>query len=297
MRNLLFIINPKAGKRLKFDITIAITNFFEHKIKFKISVWKNVNEFDFIHEELKSGLYTDAIAVGGDGTVNQVAKSIVGTSIRLGVVPLGSGNGLGRSLGLSMKLEQVFEQILKGKTEKIDVGNVNNIPFFCTSGVGFDAHIGNLFATSTKRGLATYVKITIRELIGYKSKEYSVSFDGKTITRKAYLITVANAGQYGNNFYIAPQASLQDGKFRLVIVKPTGFFGVFELLFKILGNKAYKSKYAETFHTDKITITRKASGPIHFDGEPENTGEILTYGITPLSLNVIVGEKFKPSLI
>lgn len=292
-RKLLFIVNPNAGKKISDQLIDTIRKEFPKNIYYQIVVWKDRDHFKEVLDILHSRDYTDAIAVGGDGTVNQVAKSIVGTNISLGIVPAGSGNGLARTLGLSMKVEEVIKQIAEGKKIKIDYGTVSDIPFFCTSGVGFDAHIGNLFATSKKRGLQSYVKITLRELIRYKSKEYVLKFNGEEIKRKAYLITVANAGQYGNDFYIAPQAKINDGKFHVVVLKPFNFFNVFGILIKVLKGKANENSHIETYTTDKLTIQRKWKDAIHFDGEPEFKGEHLDYVCHPLGLNVIIGNNIK----
>lgn len=292
-RKLLFIVNPNAGKKISERIIDTIKKEFPKDIYYQIVVWRDKDHFLEVLDILNSRDYTDAIAVGGDGTVNQVAKSIIGTNIRLGIVPAGSGNGLARSLGLSMKVEEVIKQIAEGNSVKIDYGVVNNIPFFCTSGTGFDAHIGHLFATSEKRGLKSYVKITIREIMRYRAKEYSIEINGQVLKRKAFLITVANAGQYGNDFYIAPQANMRDGKFHIVILKPFNPLSVFTIFSKILNKKANESGYIETMVADSLTITRDAADTIHFDGEPSMQEKQLQYQCVAAGLNVIIGKKFK----
>ncbi len=293
MRKLLFIVNPNAGKKISDQLIDTIRKEFPQNIYYQIVIWKDKDHFKEVLDILHSNDYTDAIAVGGDGTVNRVAKSIIGTNIALGIVPAGSGNGLARTLGLSMNVEEVIKQIANGTKIKIDHGTVNDIPFFCTSGIGFDAHIGNLFATSKKRGLQSYVKITVRELLKYRSKEYLIKINGKELKRKAYLITVANAGQYGNDFYIAPQAKVNDGKFHVVVLKPFNFFSVFGILIKVLTGKANESKNIETYVSDQLIIERQWKDSIHFDGEPEFEGEKLKYMCHPQQLTVIIGEKFK----
>lgn len=290
-RKLLFILNPKAGKGAALQIATVIRDQMPIKLPYVIEMFTNAEEF----EELmaKKNEYTELIAAGGDGTINSVAKNLVGTNIALGIIPLGSGNGLARSLGLSMNAKEAIEQIVEGKKTKIDHGTINNIPFFCTSGVGFDAHIGNLFARSKKRGLQSYVKIIIQEILRYRSQHYTLNLNGETLKRKAFLITIANAGQYGNDFYIAPQASLNDGKFHIVILKPFNFFGAFGILRKILKGKAYESKYIETLTAEKFSIEREGKDAIHFDGEPEFQGNNLEFICYSKQLNVIVGQKFK----
>jgi diacylglycerol kinase (ATP) len=294
-RKLLFIVNPNAGKKISGTLIDTIRKEFPQNIYYQIVIWKDKDHFKEVLDILHSQDYTDAIAVGGDGTVNAVAKSIIGTTMALGIVPAGSGNGLARTLGISMDVEEAIKQIAKGLTTKIDHGIVNGIPFFCTSGIGFDAHIGNLFATSTKRGLQSYIKITISELFKYRAKEYTLNFNDQIIKRKAFLITVANAGQYGNDFYIAPLASMQDGLFHVVVLKPFTVFHLPGLLAKILMRKANLSSRVETYITKRITITRDEKDTIHFDGDPAVEGKEVVFENMPNSLNVIIGDKFKAS--
>jgi len=291
-RKLLFILNPKAGKGGAVNLFDMIKSSVPKEMEYSIEVFNDSAEFEKIISKLLSQSYTDAVAVGGDGTINSVAKNLVGTAITLGIIPQGSGNGLARTLGISMDSKESVKDVIKGEKMLIDHGTVNGIPFFCTSGVGFDAHIGNLFAQSKKRGLKSYVQITLREILRYKCKNYTLKFNGEELKRKAYLITVANAGQYGNDFYIAPQAKLSDGKFHVVILKPFNFFSVFGIFIKVLRGKANESKYIETHVTDKLSIVREGKDAIHFDGEPEFQGEKLEYVCHHQQLNVIIGKKF-----
>ncbi|MDI1355949.1 MAG: YegS/Rv2252/BmrU family lipid kinase [bacterium] len=289
-RNVLFIVNPNAGKRISERIVATIKREFPKSINFQIVIWENKDKFDEITDLLKSGSFTDAVAVGGDGTVNEVAKSILNTSIRLGIIPIGSGNGLARSLGLSMKIETTIKQLVEGRSVVIDSGTINGKNFFCTSGVGFDAHISYLFASSKSRGLKSYVKIILQQLFLYRAEEYTLAFEGQTLVRKAFLITVANAGQYGNDFYIAPQALLDDGLFHVVILKPFNVFQLPAMFVKILRRKAHTSRAIETFVTNHLTIKRTKEDSIHFDGEPSLQGQELAFVNEKQSLHVIVGK-------
>lgn len=295
LRKLLFIINPNAGKKIPELIIDSIRKEFSKSIYYQIVIWKDKDHFDEVTRFLKTEGYTDAVAVGGDGTVNQVARSILGTDIALGIIPVGSGNGLARSLGISVNINHAIKQIEKGDYATIDHGIVNGRPFFCTSGVGFDAHIGNLFATSTTRGLKTYVKITSRELFRYRAKNYTLKINGEEHRRKAFLITVANAGQYGNDFYIAPKADMRDGKFHVSVLKPFSFYHLPGLLGKIMSRKADKSECIETFVADTLEIVREEEGPLHYDGEPAIELSGIAYKCMPSALKVIVGEKFSKS--
>ncbi|MBL7912771.1 MAG: YegS/Rv2252/BmrU family lipid kinase [Bacteroidia bacterium] len=292
-RKLLFIVNPNAGKKISERLIDTIRKEFPQNIYYQIVIWKDKDHFKEVLDILHSQDYTDAVAVGGDGTVNQVAKSLLGTTISLGIIPAGSGNGLARTLGISMDVEEAIKQIAKGNKITIDHGTANGIPFFCTSGIGFDAHIGNLFTKSVKRGLQSYVKITITELFKYRAKNYSLTFNGQTIERKAFLITVANAGQYGNDFYIAPEAKINDGLFHVVILKPFNVFHLPGLMMKILGKKAHLSGRIETYVTSNVVIKRDVKDTIHFDGEPTVEDKHVVFENTNLSITAITGDGFK----
>ncbi len=286
-RKIAFIINPKAGVKKKMDVPQFIKDNFSSSIPYQIFLWKNINDFASIKQQVIEGGFTSAIAVGGDGTVNAVASFLVNTNLSLGVLPFGSGNGLARSVGIKMDTAQALKQIEIGNEKIFDSALINNKAFFCTAGVGFDAHIGNLFATSTKRGFATYVKITLRELFTYKPKAYKITLDGKVINEKAFLITIANAGQYGNDVYICPNASMNDGILHLVVFKRPPLLLIPFTGLKVLRGKANQSKYIDIYTAKEITIEREEDGLAHFDGEPEKMQATIHAHVIPNSIKII----------
>jgi diacylglycerol kinase (ATP) len=292
-RRLLFIINPKAGKKLGPTLIPLIKRKLGNHTMYDVSLWKNVDEFKLIEARLSEGKFTDAIAVGGDGTVNMVGRSILDKDITLGIIPAGSGNGLARSLGIPMDTEKALDAILEGKTQIIDSGEVNGVPFFCTSGVGFDAHIGNLFAGSVKRGLKSYVRIIWKEFSSYRPKTYKLKYGNTEIERTAFLITVGNAGQYGNDFYIAPGAKMNDGLFHVSVLRPFKFYELPGLLSRIMRHKADTSKLIETFACSELSIDREKEDVVHFDGEPAMALKKVVFKCRPHSLRAIVGKRFK----
>lgn len=294
-RKLLFIVNPRSGKKNSGKVIDIISNSIPKDLIYEIGLWTNINEFNLLADKLKSQNFTDAIAVGGDGSVNLVGKTVLNTDITLGIIPTGSGNGLARSLGYKMGTEEALSQIINGRTALIDSGSVNGSPFFCTSGMGFDAHIGNLFATAAKRGLKSYIKMIFREFFSYKPQTYTLNLGGKEISKKAFLITIANAGQYGNDFYIAPQAKLNDGLFHVIILKPFSFLQSIGIVLKVMRRKANESRFIDTYTCKELKIIREKNDSIHFDGEPELQGTELNYVLSPRSLKVIVGDKFDGS--
>ena len=294
MRKYLFVVNPNSGKKAGMQLIDLITTKLPRDIAHQIIVWENKHDFKSIETIIRTGEHSHVIAVGGDGTVNAVAAALVGTTKILGIIPAGSGNGLARSLGISMNPQKAVIEMATAQEVVIDCGNVNGQSFFCTSGIGFDARIGALFASSTKRGLISYVRITIAELFAYRAQEYTITIDGLTITRKAFLLTVANAGQYGNDFYIAPQAQLSDGYLNLVILRPFTPLTVFGILRRILKREAHMSKYIETYRAKEISVKRVGADSIHFDGEPKQELPEVSFSVLPKAIHVITGSKYKP---
>lgn len=282
-----FIINPKAGVKKKINLEEFITQNFQSSFKYDLIVWKNKDDFESIKQQLLNNNYTIAVACGGDGTVNQVAATIVNTNIALGILPLGSGNGLARSNNIPMDLLKALQTIAKAQIKTIDSGLVNNIPFFCTAGIGFDALIADKFASSTKRGFATYFKTTVKEYFSYKPNNYKLVVDSQTKNTNAFLITVANAGQWGNDVYIAPNAKIDDGILHVSILKPFSNLAIPGVASKLLSKKIYQSNYFESLDGKNIEIYFDGELPAHFDGEPLTVNNKITFNIVPLSLKVI----------
>ena len=282
-----FVVNPISGPKKHEDISQLISENMSGKVPYDILIWQDKNNFEEIRKQITSGKYSLVVAVGGDGTVNEVAKNLIYTDITLGIIPRGSGNGLARTLGIPQNVQEAIKRIETGISKTIDSGIINGNFFLCTAGIGFDAHIGSLFAGNKKRGLSSYVKITVSQFFSYKPKEYTIEINNETIKIKAFLITFANAGQYGNDFYIAPQAKLDDGLLHMVVLKPINIISVCNLLVKIVKRKAHLSKNILTFTAKSIKINGLGNEAIHFDGEPGFIKNELTVGITPRSLKVL----------
>jgi diacylglycerol kinase (ATP) len=287
-KRIAFVINPVAGGKKKENIIQLISENLSDKTAYDIFVWEEKNNFGEIQKQITSGKYQTVVAVGGDGTVNEVAKNLISTGINFGIIPRGSGNGLARTLGIPMDTKKALQLIETGKIKTIDCGYINGKPFFCTSGIGFDAHIGKLFAQSKKRGLSSYFKITTQQLLKYRAKNYTISADANTFTGKAFLITFANAGQYGNDFYIAPEAKVDDGMIHVAIMKPFSVLSVWPLLVKIMRKRAHTSRKIMTFTTQSLKIQQTQPDAIHFDGEPGVTGKNeIEVKILPAVLKII----------
>ncbi len=292
-RKIAFVINPKSGSDKKTDRVKLIKSLLDDSYESEIILWENVSDRDEIFRRVTSENFDVAVAVGGDGTVSQLAEALCGTGTALGIIPFGSGNGLARHLGVPLKSEEAMRLIANGSVKKIDRGRMNNRSFFCTAGIGFDARIGKLFAESETRGFWTYGKMTVREFRNYVPENYSIDIDGKKIERTAFLVTIANAGQYGNNAWIAPKANAADGILHVSILKPFRWWNMIGIARKMFGKKLDSSKFLETFTGKKIIIARKNEGPTHYDGEPDQMGTELVATIDDGVLHVLVPENFQ----
>ncbi len=286
-RRIAFIINPKAGVKKKMDIPAFIAEHISSACTYEIFLWDKVEAFNEIDQKIKAGNFDVAVAVGGDGTVNRVAAMVNGTEMALGVLPFGSGNGLARTVGVSMDIRTALQQVCSGSIKKVDSATINGIPFFCTAGTGFDAHIGKLFAQSQKRGFNTYFKITTRELFSYQPKQYELTIDGVKKNFEAFLITVCNAGQWGNDVFICPDASITDGLLHVTVLKKFPKLKMLGIAGKLIRKKINSSAYSEILSGKKITITRPEKDAAHYDGEPAEMDKELVFEIKPESLKVV----------
>lgn len=288
-KRIAFVINPIAGGKNKKQLIHSIQENFS-KYNYELINWAYPEQKTEIIDHLKKNNYDVVVAVGGDGTINQVAQAIINTDTLLGIIPMGSGNGLARHLKIPLNIYKALYLIKDAhNTIKIDSCMVNGIDFFCTSGVGFDAYIGSLFAQSKTRGFFSYSKLTLSSLISYKPKKYKINIDGRLLEKEAFLITFANASQYGNNAYIAPLANIQDGLIDMVILKPFKLWNMLNLAYRMFNKTIHHSNFLETYKAKNILIEQAANISIHFDGEPMLVQEKhITVKIKPSSLKVIV---------
>jgi len=287
-RKILFVVNPSAGKKRNLDLREFIEKHF-HFPDFTVAVSSSLEYFEEIKQKALAENYTDVIACGGDGTVNKLASFACKHNLRLGILPLGSGNGLARSVKVSMDLRKALKQIEAGKAMKIDAGVLNGHMFFCASGMGFDAHIAALFENTEARGLWGYIKLIWREFFSYKSQNYILKFDNKEISKPAFVLACCNSGQYGNDFYIAPTASMTDGKLTISILKPFNKCLTPWVIFKVFFKKRHTLRWVETYHAAEVKIAREKSDFVHLDGEPHKEEKEIHYTVKPLALEIICG--------
>jgi len=288
-----FIINPNSGTGKKETLPLLIhknldTSLFEPKIvfsKFRGEGIKLAKDF------VKKG-YTIVVAVGGDGTVNEIAQSLIHTNCSLGIIPIGSGNGLARHLGIPMNTKKAIEQLNHSEPILIDYGLVNEKPFFCTCGTGFDAYVSTEFAKGHKRGIMRYLEKIITGYFSYKSQTYHLSGNGIDLKTKAFVLTFANASQWGNNAYIAPQASVQDGKMDISIMSNFPIIAIPTLALQLFTKTINNDLFMTTLRSEEITLLREESGPFHYDGEPYEEGKEIQVKTVADGLKVLVKKRF-----
>lgn len=286
---MIFIINPASGTVKTGNIESLIEHHFESRSYTPeiIRTRYKGHATKIARKSIKNGIRI-IVAVGGDGTINEIASELVGKNAILGIIPNGSGNGLARHLGIPLKKEPALDLLNSGKVKKIDSGKVNNRFFFCTCGTGFDARIGKKFDKLTGRGFLNYVKTVIREFANYQPKKYKIRIDGKKIKKRAFLVTIANAGQYGNNAYIAPGAKIDDGLLDICIFRPFPGFKSVILGLRLFSRTIDKSKYLDVYQGRQVIIQRTKKISMHLDGEPVKMKNHVKVSIAPRSLAVVV---------
>ena len=288
-KNITFIVNPISGTKSKDTLPLLVKQLIDDSL-YECEIIKT--EYAGHAAELASQCVNDhidiCVAVGGDGTVNEVARSLAHSETALGIIPCGSGNGLARHLCLPMDMKQALQVINAGKTDYFDYGVINDQPFFCTCGMGFDAYVSLKFAESGKRGLATYVENVLKEGLTYKPDTYIITDESGNHQYNAFLVACANASQYGNNAYIAPEASMQDGLLDVIIMEPFNIIEAAKVGFDLFAKTLKSNKHIKTFQARSIHIHRNESGAVHFDGDPTKMGTDIDVRIEPLGLKAII---------
>ena len=285
---MVLIINPVAGTGRSNDLSGMAMNFFEPDFDLDIRHTQFPGHAREIALECQQQGYGLIVVAGGDGTINEAAGAIINTDTVLGILPTGSGNGLARHLSIPMNIPKACTLIRQGRTFTIDAGMANDHLFFCTAGVGFDAYIGHEFARGKSRGLYGYVNHVIREYFRYRSRSYEVGTGENLEDREAFIITVANAGQYGNNAYIAPHANIADGYLDLCVVRNFPKLRAIKMGIQLFNKTISRSPYYSTEKIQSIRIGMKGEGFYHLDGEVFPLNSRLDISVVPRCLKVIV---------
>lgn len=284
-----FIINPTSGPKSRVDVAARIEQHLDHqKYKYEIVYTERAGHAPELAQEAAESGCEVVVAVGGDGTVNEVARGLLHSETALAILPKGSGNGLARHLKLPLGLEAAIRVLNQGHITTIDTGNINGHPFFTTAGIGFDAYISSVFAGNTKRGLQTYVELVMKEVRNYKHLPVKASINGNTMDTDCFVMAFANAAQYGNNAYIAPMADIQDGLLDVCLVRKIDLVKALHLSYCMLTKQLANADSAEYFKTDHISVQTEEAMMYHADGEFLGESKTFEVKMLPLSLKVLV---------
>ncbi len=297
-RQIMLIINPISGTGNKRGLAEYATILLS-KIGYDTEVVFTTGRGDAtrLAKEAISKNYYAVLAAGGDGTINETAAALCGSDVALGIIPAGSGNGLARHLNIPIDPIQSLDVIMENNVVDCDYCTVNDRPFFCTFGGGFDATVSEKFAKQNKRGKFMYVKSALSEFLNYAPQVYTISANGKTFTEKAFIVACCNASQYGNNAYIAPRASITDGLIDVTIVHSgtpldTAMVGV-----DLFTGYLDRNTLIHTFRTPSVVIYRTSEGPAHLDGEPLIMPDTMSIKCHHKGLKVFIpknGTPFRP---
>ena len=307
MTDTCFIINPIAGGKDKKGVMAAIEKHLDHhRYRSELLFTEKKGDATRMARETKAEL---VVAVGGDGTVSEVARGLAHSDKCLGVIPCGSGDGLALHLGISRNPEKAVQVLNGGMRTKIDAARMNGNYFFCTAGLGLDASVSLDFAKSTQRGLGNYISLAWKDWKQHPEDIYTLqmekpvefargeavrSGDGNAALVRsewsgpAVFVTVANANQWGNMARIAPMASLRDGLLDVVVVHPFTALEIPDLAARLMVGKAHTSRRFLRFLASKVHITRTRAGAAHCDGEPFEAGTEFDLEVLPEALQVMV---------
>jgi diacylglycerol kinase (ATP) len=285
-----FIINPISGGKTKAEIPALVQQYLSlPNLSIDHVFTTSAAHTSFLAKECVQQQYDWVIAVGGDGTVNQVAAELIHTPTALGIIPFGSGNGLARALNIPMQSKKAIIGLNQSKVITIDTGLANEIPFLNVCGFGFDAHVSAGFATMGTRGFKTYAKVSLQSIRKFKPENFLLEIDNHTVSEQAFLLAVCNGPQYGNNAYIAPSANLRDGLFDITQIGEVNWKNILGLGSDLFQKKLHQSKHVKTKQVSHVTIHRANDNYVNIDGEPVWFEKTVKISIQPLSLNVLIG--------
>lgn len=290
-RRIAFIVNPMAGTNLQRHIRESVEKHlspkhFEYEFKFT----EHPGHARELAREAAAEGFDIVAAVGGDGSINEVAAGLVGTPVVLGIVPAGSGNGLAMHLGYGREVDEAVQKINHSSEKTIDVGLLNGRPFVNLAGIGFDGLVSNMMKGSTWRGFLPYFLKSVEAGLKYTPNTCRIELDDRVVIEKCFAITVANGPMYGYNFQIAPAAQLDDGLFEVVVLKDSPRWQYFAAVPSMLNGKIYEAEFVEHFASRKVRISAEGQNFIHLDGEGLVVDGDLNFEIQPQALRILVPE-------
>ncbi len=292
IKNALFIVNKFSGEGYRPEVEGRIIEQCKKlNIESRIEFTQSRGHATELAQMAAQQKYNFVFAVGGDGTVNEVAQGLLGSSVAMGILPKGSGNGLARHLNIPMSFIKSLDTLMNYREQLIDTVSVNGKLSVNVSGIGFDGHIAGLFAGNTKRGLYGYAKLVMKEFPSYKPFEASVEINGANFNTKSFIIALANSSQFGNNARVAPQASVCDELIDVCFIQKIPLTKAIGFATKMFSGKLNTSSLVEIHKANRVAINLNQLTAYHIDGEAMPPTERFEIEIKPASLNVLVPTK------
>jgi len=287
-----FIINPISGIGKKNQLPDLIDTYLDHdKYDYEIRLTEYRNHAKKIAKDSTEEGFDIVCAVGGDGSVHEVGTSLIGTKTVMAIIPTGSGNGLARHVQIPLEIIDAIQCINDGYTTKMDTISVNDRPLIGFGGFGFDAFIAKKFDDVSKRGFSTYVKLVLKEFLGYKAPRIELRIAEKTYHTRAFLCSIANSSEFGNGFCISPNSKIDDGMLEFCLMKRLPILGMPKLILDFFLRKADKNRHISILPFSEATM--RINRPFaHFDGEPMDIPNELKISVNSKSLNILVGKKY-----
>ncbi|MDP4290468.1 MAG: YegS/Rv2252/BmrU family lipid kinase [Bacteroidota bacterium] len=290
-KRVLFVVNPASGPRNDSadEFAAQVSNYIDNNvIDYQVAITQNEQHASELSRKAVEDHIDIVVAVGGDGTVNEVARNLIGTNTALGIIPAGSGNGLAHHLNIPFNMADAISSINKGRVLLMDTVRVNNIPFLSIAGIGFDALVADKFAGNTSRGWITYFNIVSTEYYSYRPLNYELTIDGVRDTYKALFISFANSDQFGYNTTIAPEARVDDGVMDVCIVKKVPIFTIPFVAPMLFIRQVHRTPYVDIVKAREVIVHTRATLVVNIDGEPVTMKGPLRFKLIPLSLKVVI---------
>lgn len=293
MKNIAFIINPISGTQNKKKLPKLIQqNLDAEQWLPNIVFTEHAGHATELAQQFARMGFDAVVAVGGDGTVNEVARGLRDTETAMAILPMGSGNGFARHLGIPVNAGRAIEMLNHSEPIRVDYGLANDRLFVSTCGTGFDAVVADRFAGSTKRGLKTYIMDILKDVLTYKAQTYHITGKGIDVTHKAFLIAFANASQWGYEACIAPKASIQDGQMDICIMSSSALIGAAGLAVRLFTKSIDNSLFMDIVRAQDIMLEREEAAPFHIDGDPVEMPKNIHIQIIPDGLKVLAAKRF-----
>lgn len=295
-RRIIYLFNPVSGTGAKHDMLDSVRQLTTGKgIPFEIISTNAAGNYQFLKQKITDEGVTDIVVCGGDGTVSQVAGLLRDDAVNIGIIPMGSGNGLAFAAGISKNIDKALDIIFTGRAAFIDSFYINGIFSCMLCGLGFDAQVAHDFARQKRRGLLTYVQQTVANFFKAVPFSFLIHSNGNALEAEAFFISIANSNQFGNQFTIAPRASLTDGLLDIVVVKKMSKLWLLWSIFKQVRHGTIHEHDEHTFHkkdvayfqTARLEIYNRDNAPLHIDGDPAETAEKFVIEIIPNAFKLI----------